>query len=272
MPRFQDIPKFTRQANYGVDIPWSYLEEHLNHQVENGLNLDPDFQRAHVWTGDQQSAYIEFCLRGGLTGRAIQTNCPDWNSGGRSDYVLVDGKQRLTAIRAFLRNEVSVFGGSFYGDFTDKLHTFDHSIRWHVNDLKTRAEVLQWYLDFNTGGVVHTREEISKVETLLSRELSLWDAARFGDEEKLAKLAEEVRAHDPSFTLEAFKDRFAEETKRIRRQAETKAYIEKQWEKERQREVESKAQREQWKKEDAERNAARQLTLPPALRKGGKRK
>jgi hypothetical protein len=30
-----------------------------------------------------------------------------------------------------------------------------------VNDLPTRAAVLQWYLDLNTGGVVHTSHEIA---------------------------------------------------------------------------------------------------------------
>jgi hypothetical protein len=39
-----------------------------------------------------------------------------------------------------------------------------------MTDSKTRAEVLQWYLDLNTGGVVHTDEEIAKVERMLEAE------------------------------------------------------------------------------------------------------
>ena len=52
-----------------------------------------------------------------------------------------------------------------YGDQPDQL---DASFKVHVNNLKTRAEVLQWYLDLNTGGVVHTDEEIEKVKQLLN--------------------------------------------------------------------------------------------------------
>jgi len=40
----------------------------------------------------------------------------------------------------------------------------------NVNDLQTRAEVLQWYIDFNSGGVVHTAEEIARVKALLEKE------------------------------------------------------------------------------------------------------
>ncbi len=39
-----------------------------------------------------------------------------------------------------------------------------------VNDLQTRAEVLQWYLDLNEGGVVHTSEELNRVRAMLAKE------------------------------------------------------------------------------------------------------
>jgi hypothetical protein len=39
-----------------------------------------------------------------------------------------------------------------------------------VNDLKTREEVLQWYLDLNSGGVVHTEEELNRVREMLEKE------------------------------------------------------------------------------------------------------
>lgn len=81
----------------------------------------------------------------------------------------VDGLQRLTAIRKFLNNELSIFGGNYLDDFEDKkvlLRTM--SLRINVNNLKTRKEVLQWYLDFNTGGTVHSDEEIERVRKLLN--------------------------------------------------------------------------------------------------------
>lgn len=166
--RYEDVPKFTRGATYGVDIAWHYLEEHLARQMEDEFDADPDFQRAHVWTEQQQIRYVEYKLRGGAGARDIYTNCPGWNHGRVGNYVLVDGKQRLTAVLRFLRNEIPVFG-AYRLEFTDPLR-HHHSFRWWVNDLETRAEVLQWYLDFNTGGVVHTAEEIERVRALLAAE------------------------------------------------------------------------------------------------------
>ncbi len=171
-PRFQDIPKFTRTAGYSVDVVWSHLEQFLEEEIKtNQLDLDPDFQRGHVWTPEQQSRYVEYILRGGKSSRDIQTNCPGWQAGRVGNYVLVDGKQRVQAARAFLQNQVTVFGGYRFRDFTDTLNLLGPGFRWHVNDLESRAEVLQWYLDLNTGGVIHTSEEIQRVRVLLAEEL-----------------------------------------------------------------------------------------------------
>ena len=41
---------------------------------------------------------------------------------------------------------------------------------WHINDLEDRKAVLQWYLDLNEGGVIHTAEELNKVKKLLDEE------------------------------------------------------------------------------------------------------
>lgn len=170
--KFGDIPQFTKSASYAIDVSWRYLEEHIDQQVKDyKLDLDPDFQRAHVWTTAQQIRYVEFVLRGGHCSNAILTNCVNWQrTSGLGAYVLVDGKQRLTAALKFLRNEIPIFGRHYYKDFTDRLSITDASFRWHVNDLETRSEVLQWYIDWNAGGVAHTDKEIERVRKLLEEE------------------------------------------------------------------------------------------------------
>lgn len=171
--RFQDVPPFVDSGSYAVDVSWDYLEWHLNNLNEGGLlNLDPDFQRAHVWDEEKQIHYVEFVLRGGRSSRDIFMNCASW-MGRRSHkelpIELVDGKQRLEAVRRFLRDEIPAFE-SLRSEYTDKIRISGPSFRFHMNDLQTRREVLQWYLDLNTGGVVHTSEEIEKVKALLQKE------------------------------------------------------------------------------------------------------
>lgn len=173
MPRFRDIPQFTKDGNYRVDVSWEYLEEQLKHwhnpEAGEVLDMNPDFQRGHVWTEEQQIKYIEFMLRGGVSGNLIYWNNPSWHKGFNQPTVLVDGKQRLNAVLRFMRNEIKAFG-YYRKEYTDRTDIIRHRLTFVVNDLKTRKEVLQWYLDLNTGGTIHTNDEIEKVKKLLSEE------------------------------------------------------------------------------------------------------
>lgn len=173
---FRDIPQFTRSPAYAVNIDWVHLEHTLTRWLgaDYNLDLDPDFQRGHVWTTAQQTAFVEYGLRGGRARMDLLFNCPGWREGGNTDFVLVDGKQRLEAVRKFLRNELQVFGHLYRG-FEGKLGIMGPSFKFCVNDLKTRAEVLAWYLELNEGGVVHTKEELDRVRELRDEALPLCD-------------------------------------------------------------------------------------------------
>ena len=168
---FREIPQFTRAGSYAVDIPLDRVSKWVaKEQEELGLELNPEFQRGHVWTKRQQVAYMEFLLRGGRTGRDFYFNYPSMHiqvpDGAYNAYVCVDGLQRLTAIQKFFGNELKVFG-SFFWEYTDRIRISMNSIRVHVNDLKTEKEVLQWYIEMNSGGTPHSKTEITRVKTLL---------------------------------------------------------------------------------------------------------
>lgn len=164
---YAKIPKFTPSGSYRINVGWDYLEEWLKRHMEDGLNLDPDFQRAHVWTEQQQVAYVEYSLRGGKSGRELFFNCKGWHAGERDfeTFVIVDGKQRLKAVRRFLNNEIPAFG-TLRKDFKGRMRMQDADFVVTMNDLNTRKEVLKWYLEMNTGGTPHTEEEILKVEVM----------------------------------------------------------------------------------------------------------
>lgn len=166
--KFSDIPKYTSWGNYAVHHDLKYFKDTISKYIEDGLQLNPDFQRGHVWTEKQQIAFMEYLLRGGMSGRDLFFNHPGWMTSFDGDFVCVDGLQRITAALRFLNNEIPVFC-TYYKDFEDKLPS-DAYFYVHINDLKTRKEVLQWYIEFNSGGTVHTEEEIDRVRKLLEKE------------------------------------------------------------------------------------------------------
>lgn len=171
--KLRDIPQYTRDGHYRIDVPLSYLEECLARYEETyGLDMDVDFQRAHVWTPEQQSAFVEHLFRGGIGSHEIRFNCPDWMGCGDipGPMVVVDGKQRLTACLRFLRNEIPILDGMYLRDFEGGIRGISPSLSFRINDLETRLEVLQWYVDINTGGTPHTDEEIQKVLDLIDGE------------------------------------------------------------------------------------------------------
>lgn len=174
MAKFRDIPQLTSASPYAVDVGWSFLLEWLDRAVkEDKLDMDPEFQREHVWTREQQMRYVEFVLRGGQSGRDILTNCPGWmkQTTSMGPYVLVDGKQRLQAVQLFLTDKLPAFG-SLRSAYTDSMRLHLPSFRWHVNSLETQAQVLAWYLENNAGGTPHTEKELNKVRAMLVKEIT----------------------------------------------------------------------------------------------------
>lgn len=173
MPKLADMPRFIHHGNYKVDHQWHDLEDALENYSDRKsaqLDLDPDFQRGHVWTEAQQIAFVEFKLKGGLSGNIIFLNCAGWMRDFRGPFQLVDGKQRLTAVLKFIRNELPIFGRTIseWEDGQRELRRYQFT--FYINNLEKRSEVLQWYLDLNTGGTPHTDSEITRVRKLLEVE------------------------------------------------------------------------------------------------------
>lgn len=166
--RFKDLPRLTKVGSYYVTYELKYFIPHILEEIEEGLILNPDFQRGHVWTEEQQVKFIEYFLMGGDTG-IIHFNAPCWpNVDNDGTYVCVDGLQRLTAFMRYYNNEIKAFG-YYYKEMEGRP---DNIIKISVNNLKTRKEVLQWYIEMNSGGTPHSNEEISKVKKLLVEEVS----------------------------------------------------------------------------------------------------
>lgn len=168
MASFKDIPQFT-YGSYEVDIHIRHLEKMLkSYEEDYNLELNPDFQRGNVWTEDQQIKFVEFFLRGGKSARVIYFNIGEWSFNKNTDIpqmVCVDGLQRLTAILRFIHGEIPVFG-HYIGEYEDNI-PLDHTLKFNINNLAYKKDVLKWYLEMNSGGTVHSDAELKRVQKMI---------------------------------------------------------------------------------------------------------
>lgn len=186
------------RAAHGADVSLSGLEDFLAgaekdvQSMSGKFELVPDFQRGHVWSEAQQRAFMESMLRE-IAKADVIFNCPGWAGDGapgdlpENTMQCIDGLQRLTAIRRYLKDEITVFEGLRCSDLRDTpFRASSYRVHFEVHEIANRAELLQFYLDINFAGVKHTEEEGLRVRGLL--------AAAASSDKALAPL----RAGEPS--------------------------------------------------------------------------
>lgn len=198
-----------RQATYRVNMSLARIESGIEDlagdaKIMGGeLQLCPDFQRGHVWDEDKQVAYVENLFRG-TAPTLIRMNCAGWNGKtgtdgdlNPADVVCIDGLQRLTALRRFMKDEFKVFGqylaSEMKGTPFDPNRMTSWTIELEVFDIASRAELLQFYIDINRGGVVHSDEEIERVRGLLAQVKTTAPEVAVGTQPKKTKTSKPVR-------------------------------------------------------------------------------
>lgn len=150
-----------------------WLQQRMDGEVQGfDLNLDPDYQRDHVWTDEQAEAFVGHFIEGGAVPMIILNSHEGWIE---PDEV-VDGKQRIQALMRWLTGDIAA-------ELTDGRRLYwndlDEESKHRMSSITgprieigyvmlSRAEVLRLYLRLNRGGTVHTDSEIDKVRELLA--------------------------------------------------------------------------------------------------------
>lgn len=112
-----------------LDLPVSALQTMLKEQIE----LSPDFQRRDRWNEMRQSRWIE----------SLVMNVPIppvfLGEDEYGKYVVLDGRQRLTAISKFLNNELKLSGLTVWDDLNGM--TFQEMVKRKLDKYLTRRFV-----------------------------------------------------------------------------------------------------------------------------------
>lgn len=133
------------------------------------MDIDPEYQRGHVWGKTRQRNLIRSLLSGIPCGTIIIGDRYDHLGNypaGSAGYVVIDGKQRITAIREFMDGKLAVPGSW-----------------WEDADLEHPGEVVTWDDLTDLGQRKFKRCTIAASEgvvTSLDNEREIFDLINFG--------------------------------------------------------------------------------------------
>jgi hypothetical protein len=160
----------------GCSFRWKFEDDSTSFAFEKEDKsyveyIVPEWQRGHVWTEEQQIAYIEYCftapLQGGSATEVIIAEQYFNEFGSNKDFhvklYLIDGLQRTTAVRRFLKHEIKVFGR--FADEYEIRGCVD--FRVHMLKVKSEKEAIELYLSLNGTGTPHTAEELNNARNML---------------------------------------------------------------------------------------------------------
>jgi hypothetical protein len=154
-----------------------WLRKRMDGEVHGmDLNLDPEYQRDHVWTDKQAEAFVGHFIEGG----AVPAVVINTDSRHKRDDEVVDGKQRVTALYRWVKGEIAacVTDGRriMWAELDEETQNYLDGPSGPRIDIGyvalERVDVLRLYLRLNRGGTVHTDTEINRVRGLLAEEIA----------------------------------------------------------------------------------------------------
>lgn len=156
----------TRMNGRAMETPLSW---YWRLQEEGQLMVDPPFQRGAVWTPAQREAWIITLLED-LPRPSIFLNESMRGEGAFGDRaVVIDGRQRLESIFAFMNDELLVRGEKW----SDQDIVFQRGFKMIpmpviLTQFKTERECMELYVRLLRCGTAHTESEIAKAEAMLA--------------------------------------------------------------------------------------------------------
>lgn len=178
----KDSSKVPMRRFYGEAMSALVYALQLNHLAEEKSGAPtllgygvPDFQRPDDrWSVDQQKGFIESMYLGANIG-AFMVNLPVAAKDPGIDNILLDGLQRMTALKAYFRGQFGIAGEDGvdrrWGDLTasDQAHLLRLNFPWILTRYDTRQEAILAYERHNFGGTPHTAEDRAKITRALMR-------------------------------------------------------------------------------------------------------
>lgn len=176
-------PQRTKEEN--DQIPRLFLQDYIHvthsnqqiasliHMYYRGVDLNPEYQRGHVWSLEDKVALIESIFNRVDIGMFSFIELPfNENNPDGPIYEVLDGKQRLSAIVEFCEGRFP-WRGMHWHDLNnrDKCDFERTTIAvGYTAEKITRKQKLNHFLRLNTKGRVQSEEHMDKVRKMLEEE------------------------------------------------------------------------------------------------------
>lgn len=136
----------------------------LNRHYRFGIDMNPDYQRGHVWTEEDKVALIDSIFKGIDIGKFAFATKHDMDF----YYEIVDGKQRMTAIIEFYENRFR-YRGKFFNELSHRDQDYIENYHVSVADIRgaDRNTVMKHFVAMNSQGRVMDSAHLEKVRAMI---------------------------------------------------------------------------------------------------------
>jgi len=148
----------------------SYMQQDIDSLLHKhyyfGVDMDPEYQRDHVWDIDDKVALIDSLMKNYDLGKFL-FNRRSYSEKGEL-YEIVDGKQRMTALIEFYEDRFA-YKGLLFSQMSirdqNQFRGFTVNVA-EVNELN-KNQLIELFIRVNTNGRIMSQEHLENVKNLL---------------------------------------------------------------------------------------------------------
>jgi len=159
---------FTKEEKYHIRMLNSGISSllHMIHGHHAGVDFDVEYQREHVWKFDNKVALIDSIFNNIDIGKFVFVQRPMSFDGIL--YEIIDGKQRLSAIREFYEDRFK-YRGFYFSELSrrDQNHFENFSISYGYLENPDKGAIFETFIKLNTCGKPMDKKHIDHVKNLL---------------------------------------------------------------------------------------------------------
>lgn len=157
---------FTKEENFYIRQYNGSLSSLLHMIFYAGIDFEVEYQREHVWKTRDKVSLIDSIFNNIDIGKIVLVQLDYTHD---IYYEVLDGKQRLSALRDFYEDRFK-YNGYYYSELSRKdKNTFEnHSIAYGYLDNPSKEAIFKTFIKLNTCGKPMARKHLDHVEKLLN--------------------------------------------------------------------------------------------------------